>query len=686
MNGPELRAALRPASVLVAALCTSFSLAHADENVPDLDIFELSELSSQVYSAAKRSQPLGKTPAAAHVITREDIRRSGHTSIPELLRTVPGVNVHRVDSNFWAISIRGGVETYNHSLLVLVDGRSVYSPLFGGTYWDIMAMPLDDIERIEVIRGPGGAVWGANATNGVINIIRRTPVEEGSYVSAGGGSHDRLRTSFGQAATFGEDLRVLFSGHYENRAPSYDRGTGSQAYDNFRYGGGHFRADFDASERSFVRVQGDWYAGDRGNLYRQDTPASLLTSCDASSAIPACAGVPGYLVLESTDRVNGGNLMFGFEHRASEDSIARVDLFWDNYYRQSRIIEETRHTFDLEFRHTLKPLARHTLQWGFGGRLLLDRTEGSFNFAIDDPKENEAIYSAFAEDEIALLDGRLRFTAGSKVEYHTYIGWEVSPSARFAFDAAEHHQVWGAVSRAVRTPARAERDGFAQTVVVYPGFPTANPGIIRGSDDFESEVFVVYELGWRWQPATWLHADLATFTGELENVRNFSGTPGATNPLDLTLNNEASLRTWGTELSLAVQPLDRWKLRGSWTETRRTNGSDNDIVAPHQLALLSYVELPGHLELDTGLYYTARLNVAERPPTIAIPGFWRLDVRLGWAPRPDLELELVGQNLTERRHEEYSHLHIRATAPLQELGTRTNELPRSVHAQVTWRF
>jgi len=684
MHVLELRAAVRRALVLTAVLCIPVPPALAEEISSDLDIFELSELSSQVYSATKRSQPLGKTAAAAHVITREDIRRSGHTSIPELLRTVPGVNVHRIDSNYWAISIRGGIETYNHSLLVLVDGRSVYSPLFGGTYWDVLAMPLEDIERIEVIRGPGGAVWGANATNGVINIIRRTPVEEGSYVSAGAGSHDRLQASFGRSASLSEDLRVLFSGHYENRVPTYDLRGGARAYDNFRYGGGHFRADYDASEHSFVRVQGDWYTGDRGNLYREDTPASLLTACNAQSTVALCAGVPGYVTRESTDRINGGNLMFGFEHRMSEDSVARVDLSWDNSYRQSRIIEETRHSVDLELRHSLRPLQAHTVQWGVGGRLLLDRTEGSFNFAIDDPKEAEAIYSAFVEDEIAFLDGRLRLTAGSKAEYHTYVGWEVSPSARFAFDAAERHQVWGAVSRAVRTPGRAEREGFAQTIVVYPGFPTANPGIIRGSDDFESEVFVVSELGWRWQPATWLHTDLAAFAGEIENLRNFARTPGAANPLDLTLNNEFSVDTYGIELSLAVQPLERWKLRGSWTRTERSAGGVT--VAPNQLAFLSYVELPGHLELDTGLYYTAGFDVSERAPTIELPSFWRLDLRLGWSPRPDLELELVGQNLTDRRHQEYTHLHIRATAPLQDLGTRSNELPRSVYGRVTWRF
>jgi len=348
-------------------------------------------------------------------------------------------------------------------------------------------------------------------------------------------------------------------------------------------------------------------------------------------------------------------------------------------------LQGLRNTFDLEFRHSLKPLAAHTLQWGFGGRLLLDRTAGSFNFAIDDSKQTEAIYSAFAEDEVSLLDGRLRVTAGTKVEYDTYVGWEVQPSTRVAFDAAKQHQLWAAFSRAVRTPSRAEREGFAQTVLVYPGVP-ALPGIIRGSEDYASEILLVGELGYRYQPTTWLHTDLALFSGDFENVRGLRQTPGTTNPFDLTLDNSVSLQTYGGELSVAVQPLDIWKLRASWTHCHRTGGMDNAIVAPHQLALLSYVELPGNLALDSGLYYTGRLNAAERPPTIQIPAFWRLDLRLAWSPRRNLELELVGQNLTDRRHPEYAHLHIRPTAPLQELGTRYNELPRSVHGQVTWRF
>jgi len=680
------RSRLQVCTALLALLLpASHAAAEAEKPLVDLDIFELSELSSQVYSAAKRSQPLRKTAAAAHVIRREDILRSGHTSVPELLRTVPGVNVHRIDSDFWAISIRGNVETYNRSLLVLVDGRSVYSPLFGGAYWDVQRMPLEDIERIEVIRGPGGAVWGANATNGVINIIRRTPAEQGSYVSTSVGTHDRLLTSFGHTASLGERLRVLVSGNYSNVHPTYDRRTGAAGYDDLQLGATHFRVDLDADSRNFLRMQGDWYGGDRGNVFRLDTPASLLTGCDAGSAVALCAGVAGYQVIETSDRLQGGNAMFGWEHRASENSVARVDVYWDHQRRDSRLLDERRNTFDLEFRHSFKPLATHTLQWGGGTRLMLDRLESSFNFPLTQENEAEAIYSVFAEDEIVLLDERLNLTLGTKVEYHGYTGWEVQPSARFGFEAAERHQIWGAFSRAVRTPSRAERDGFTQIVLAFPGLP-AEPAILRGSDAYASEVLLVSELGYRYQPTNWLHADLATFVGDYENYRNLVPTPGATSSFDVTFDNGGTVKTYGAELSVAVQPLPIWKLRTSWTHIHRSGNEPGAFVSPNQLAMLSYMELPGNLELDVGMYYTGRITVAERPPVLEIPGYWRVDLRLGWSPLPGLDLELIGQNLTDRRHAEYAHLNVRTAAPLLELGTRYNELPRAGYARVTWRF
>jgi iron complex outermembrane receptor protein len=208
----------------------------------------------------------------------------------------------------------------------------------------------------------------------------------------------------------------------------------------------------------------------------------------------------------------------------------------------------------------------------------------------------------------------------------------------------------------------------------------------RGSDDFESEVLLVSELGYRYQPTDWLHSDLALFAGDYENYRSLVPTPGGTNPFDVTFDNGGTVKAYGAELSLSVQPLPYWKLRSSWTHIHRGGNERAAVVAPHQLAVLSYMELPGRLELDAGLYYTGRIMVAEQPPEVKIPGFWRLDLRLGWSPRPTLDFELVGQNLTDRRHAEYAHLNVRTAAPLAELGTRYNELPRAFYAQVTWRF
>lgn len=601
-----------------------------------MSIEELMEV--DVTSVSRRSERVSGAAAAVTVITGEDIRRSGVTSLPEALRLVDALHVARFNSGTWAISARGfNIGTAN-KLLVLIDGRSVYTPLFSGVFWDVQDLLLEDIDRIEVIRGPGAALWGANAVNGVINIITKSArATQGGLAKLGAGNEDRF-AAFRYGGALGEHSAYRAYAKYRS-IDALAFAAGGSAEDPLRTLQGGFRVDGDRGERDAYTLQGDVYRGASGLFQHEDT------------------------------RMNGGNLLGRWSRRYSASSRLDLRAYWDRTFRRvPGQFEEHRDTWDLDFQHALAIASRHEVVWGLGYRVSSDETENTPVIAWDPAQRTQTLFSAFAQDEIALVADRLRLTVGAKFEVPEYTGLEVQPSIRLAWTPNEHRTLWGAVSRAVRSPTRIDEDSrFLFGPVVF----------VQGSRDFESEEVIAYEAGYRILPRSDMSLDLATFYNVYDHLRSQEPPAGGA-PFPITLANKLNATTYGAEAQLNVQAAPWWRIYGAYTyfhkrltldpgSRDRTGGVSEGDDPEHRFAIRSYVDLPRGVELDAWLRYVDSL------PNPFIPSYTELDLRLGWRPSDRLELSIVGQNLLHERHAEF-------------FTARPEEVQRSIYGRTVWRF
>lgn len=604
-----------------------------------LSIEELMEI--DVTSVSRRAERLHEAAAAIVLITQEDLRRSGVTSLPEALRLVNSLHVARQTQRDWAISARGFNITTANKMLVLIDGRSVYTPLFSGVFWDVQDTLLEDVERIEVIRGPGATLWGANAVNGIINVITRKAADtQGGLVTAGAGTEER---GFG-AARYGGTLGE--SGHYRVYGKYFDRDSlvlanGADARDSRWMGQGGFRADWSASERDAFTLQADAYTGRTGETLRDDT------------------------------NLDGGNLLGRWSRRLAEDSDLELQVYWDRTHRYiPDLFEEHLDILDLDFQHRFPVAERHDLVWGFGYRRHHDRVGNSDAVGFFPPRRDFDLFSLFVQDEVSLLGDRLAVTAGTKLEHNDSTGFEVQPSLRAAWKASERRTLWAAVSRAVRTPTRIDED-----VVFF--LPNGSP-IIEGSRAFESEEVLAYELGYRIQPYPELLLDVATFYNVYDNLRTQE--PLGSAPLPRVLLNNLEAETLGLELRVNTQPMQGWSLQMAYAwldkDLRLEPGSRDPFGGlaegndpEHRATLRSLIDLPGGFELDGWLRYVSAL------PSPTVDDYMELDLRLGWRASDALELSLVGQNLLHESHAEFG-----PATPFRE------EVERGFYGKVAWRF
>ncbi len=639
------------------------------QNTRDLTSLSLEELLNvEVTSVSRKQERWFEAPAAVYVITPEDIRRSGATTIAEALRLAPGLDVARFDSNAWAVSSRGFNGLFANKLLVLMDGRSVYTPLFGGVFWDVQDTLLEDIERIEVIRGPGGTVWGANAVNGVINIItKRAQDTQGGVVSGGGGSEER---GFGGAR---EGVRLSNGAYVRTYAKYFDRSNfdtpaGNQASDHWQIGRGGFRLDWDVGRRDGLTLQGDIYDGHVGRTSAMSTPTPPFSE-----------------TVNSWESTSGGNLLGRWRHQFAPDSSMALQLYYDRTARDSAALREDRDTVDVDLQHQFAFAGRHLVVWGLGYRYTEDHIRNSFAFAFHPSSRENDLFSAFVQDDVTLIDNTLKLTIGSKFEHNDFTGFEFQPSGRLLWTPAPRHSVWAAVSRAVTTPTRQEED-VRFNVAVFP-----NPdGMLTyvshfGSHDFKSEELLAYELGYRAQPKEQFFFDLASFYNEYRNLfATQFGTPFMESDpppphvvMPQTPVNDARAESWGAELSASWYPVPRWRLAGAYTwfdihSHRTTPGFGAEGDTPHnQVNLRSLLDLPYRLEFDTLLYYVDNL------PDQHVPSYIRTDLRLGWRPRHDVEVSLVGQNIFQEDHQEFGN---------DVSGWKASEVPRGGYAKLTWRF
>jgi iron complex outermembrane recepter protein len=623
----------------------------------------------EVTSASKKQQRLSQTAAAVYVITQEDIRRSGATSLPEALRLAPGVNVARLSASQWAVSARGFNGRYSAKLLVLIDGRSVYDPLFSGVYWDVQDTMLEDVDRIEVIRGPGATLWGANAVNGVINIItKHTKDTQGTLISTGGGSDEH---GFGAArlgGKLGDKAYFRIYGRDFNRGPSVD-GSGLEAGDGWRSLRGGFRVDSEPSSRDTMTVQGD--------IYRQDESA-------VSQVVTLSA--PFVKLLPTNGVLGGGNLLGRWNRAFSNGSETTLQMYWDRADREDIIFREDADTLDVDFNHHRPLGGRQDVVWGLGYRRIDLGTRGGYGISFTPANRNNQLFSSFVQDEITVAE-EFKIAVGSKFEHNDYTGVEVQPSIRALWTPSGRQSLWSAVSRAVRTPSPADTSLRVDAAAFPSSTGTIDLLSILGNPDFLSEKMLAYELGYRIEPSPKVSLDLASFYNTDDDLQNSAGgrpffektPPPAHLVIPLQFGNGGGGHTYGLEAAANWNATSYWKWTAGYTamQVRLTPGTGGDgknasYDSPaRQWQVRSSLNLPHRLEFDTALYYTGRL------PQLEVPSYFRLDSRLGWHLSRSVEVSVTLQNLLDNRHPEFSDL---------EGGVPSTQIRRSAYAKVTWQF
>lgn len=654
----------------------------AEENYFDLSPEQL--LSAQVVSVSKKEQSVAQAPAAVYVITQEDIARSGMTSIPELLRMAPGVDVAQTGSDSWAISIRGFNNTSANKLLVMIDGRTVYNPLFAGTQWDLQDLPLEDIERIEVIRGPGGTLWGANAVNGVINIITKSAKEtQGTLVSAGAGNYEKGfatgryggKVGSGSGASSGSDIyyRTYLK---TNDRDSFENLAGGNASDSWKSYHGGFRMDWDKDKQNQITFQGDAYHVDSGELAQ----AFSLTA-------PFSTTSPD--VIESS----GANVLGKWKHTNDDASSVSVQSYLDYTRRFQALLGDSRMTYDLEGQYNFRPLGRHEIITGVDYRLVSDQLVGSSIVSFNPADLTQNLYGVFAQDKITLVPEHWFLTAGSKFEHNDYTGFELQPNVRLEWLPDASQTVWSSVSRAVRTPSRVERDLDITNVVVPPGGvfgPNPTEIVLTDNKQFKAEDLIAYEAGYRKKITPDLSVDTAAFANNYRNLDSLdagtfvgginNGVDPIHNLLPLIQVNGMSAETYGAEVASSWEVRNNWKLSASYTfldmflhapPVFGTSQDGPEGQSPnHQAGLRSYWNVNENWTFDTGLYYVSRLNSFD------VPAYFRLDANLGWKISEGVRFNLVGQNLLESDHREF----------FSPTSVNATQVPRSIFGKITCQF
>ncbi len=622
----------------------------------------------EVTTASKEPVKASRTPAAIYVITQQDIRRSGATTIPEALRLVPGVEVARVDSNTWSIGVRGFGSALSRDVLVLIDGRTVYTPLYAGVYWQVQDTVLEDIERIEVIRGPGGTIWGANAVNAVINIITKSAKDtRGMLASTGGGNIDQGFVNLRYGGGNDKSVNYRIYGKAFTRGPEFHPNGGR--FDNWRMAQTGFRTDLDLHNRDSFTFQGDLYNGDAGQSVGITTYS------------------PPYITnVQQSAEVAGGNLLGRWKRILGTGSDIQLQTFYDRTNRNQASFAESRDTFDIDFIHHLLLPGRQDFIWGLGVRLSSGSAIEVVPTVVFTPSHlTDKLYTGFIQDEIPIIGNQLSLTLGSKFLQETYSHFEVEPTARLLWTPNPRQTIWGAVTRAVRTPSRVEED-LQLTALMTPN-PLTFFRVI-GDRGFSTEHLLGYEVGYRSLIKPKFNLDIAAFYNNYDHLLSIE--PGApfseTSPapthvvIPFFFRNGLMGNTAGFEIAPDWTPTSRWRLRGSYSylhlDLSKSAGSQDPSTVTstegssphHQVMIQSSLDLPKRLEFDQTLRYVSDL------PAQQVRAYTTADVRFSWHATRSLELSVVGQNLLQPEHAEF------AGDPGGLLGIK-----RSAYAKITWQ-
>ncbi|WP_422472717.1 TonB-dependent receptor plug domain-containing protein [Endozoicomonas sp. ALB032] len=676
------------------------------ESQEDEDLFELSleELISMeipdVTSVSRKKQRLMDSAAAIYVITNEDLRRSGVTSIPEALRMVPGMQVAKLNANTWSISTRGFNYIFANKLLVLIDGRTVYSPLFSGVNWDVQDTMMEDIDRIEVIRGPGAALWGANAVNGVINVITKKAADtQGNLISAGAGTQEKAFGAYRHGGEFGE------TGFYRVYAKAFERdgqvdAEGKDTSDDWNMRRAGFKSEWKTTSDSEMTIQGDLYEG---------TTRPPLRLLDQSQALfPQLTN--GFIVEGLSRDQRGGNLGAYWKRTLSETHDFSFRAIYDNYQNFDYRIAEKRDTVDFEFQHYYQFWGKHDLVWGLGYRTTWYEVENTpYMFLLEgkDSKKTE-LFSAFIQDDITLND-QWTFTLSSRFEHNSFTGYEVQPNARLTWKPTENRTFWTALSQAVKTPSISETALQTDGITIDDTSPVKYVIPIKGNPDLKSEKLTALEVGYREQFSNSFRLDITAFYNQYEDIIAYvdiNQCPNGSSTFPLlslqnlcsntdpslgffeipaTLINGLDVRTYGMEVVADWQAKDWWKLQfnyswlqvDAWPNKERTSILRvnevivEDLSASHTANIRSTMNLPNQWYFDFWVRYMDNLKNAN------IGANTSLDMRVAKKFGDGLEFSIVGQNLFRNHHREFYE-------PLS--GMAPTETRESWYAQIRWQF
>ncbi len=682
---------------LLVVFMVTLAPIHADEVLPPPALSienELRWLQSErvVFSVSKKLETLFDTPAAAYIITNEDIRRSGANSVAEALRMVPGISVARVDSSKWAVAARGFNNRFNSTVLVLKDGHSVYKRLSGATYWETHeTIVLEDIERIEVIRGPGATLWGANAVNGVVNIITKNSADtQGGYVELAGGTEDRGFVNFRYGGQFNEDMSYRVYGKGFER-DSFEEISTVGTQDDWQSVSGGMRLDWTPTTSDAIKIELNFY---------EQTNGTVITEVDLDAT-----QTPFVNVVNDDAETSNGSFLVSWDHSLSNSSAMKLQMFLDRTVRDDLNYGVQQNIADIDFQHTFALGDRHKIVWGLGYNYLRDKTDPSKSFFFPgETRQTDQVSNTFLEDTIELVDEQLFLTLGSKLEHNDYSGVEVQPNIKLRWSPSDRTTFWASVARALETPGRSETDAlwaadkFAFTAP--NGLRVIQTNGLNGSEKLRSEEVIAYDIGVRLRATDRLMIEFAAFYNDYSELRD--GTPDITRVLttdpntgEQTLNvranvvptNDQTAESYGIEVNADWELLENWRVAAhySFLKVQRHSTSvfdvevDEAVDPQNQAHIRSFFDLPGNVQLDVGVYYVDLITEKSfsDPNAGSIPSYIRTDARIAWQATENIEIGLVGQNLFDSKHQEFRRSIVR------ELPS---EIERSVYAYITCEF
>jgi iron complex outermembrane receptor protein len=666
----------------IGMLILSALPARPQQQTADLTKVDIEDLMNiEVTSVSKKEQKLSRVASAVFVITREDIRRSGATNIEDLFRMVPGLDVGEINGSTWAIGARGFNEQLSNKLLVMVDGRIVYTEAFGGVYWDTVDLPLEDIDRIEVIRGPGGSLWGANAVNGVISIFTKRAAEtRGGLIEATGGNivQGSGTAEYGDKIGRETDYRVFAK--YSNEASMGDL-SGQSGDDGWHMLRGGFRTDSTLTPKDTLTVEGNLYTEREGEL------AVFLPSITS----------PGLTTIPDEITSAGGFIQTNWKHQYSDLSDSELQVSFTHYTRDDPLEAEERSTLYLDYQHHFRWGKRQDVIWGAGNFYTNGQINGTLTVFFSPPAKTLDVANAFVQDEIAILPDRLYVTVGAKLEHNNYTGFEFLPSIRTTWEFNKQEMVWAAVSRAVRTPTPNDTDLSVNLGEV--GEANGVPVVLRftGNKDFQNEGLVAFEAGYRAAVSNRVTFDLAAYYNDYDNLQTtepstsfFEATPAPPHEVEtLTYGNLMYGESHGIEMAANWKVTGRWELSPGFAfEALHLHldprSEDQQTVpfaqgnSPRKMGQLrSHMELWKRWSWDASAYYVDPLTNQGFSGTVRIPAYTRLDTGLTWKALERLTLSVAGQNLLKRNHVEFEDF----------FGSmQSDEIKRSGYVRLIWQF